>query len=177
MAAPTLDGHAHGTHSTSGNLTVALTTSLTNDIIVVMVYNEHNGGASAVSSVTSPGLAFAQRSSSNGSGNGSLEVWWALAATALTAATITVAFSSTYDDASCVAFGVHGCNTSAPWDGNASLPKKASFTASSSTPSVTRVSTTLTNNYLIAAIGACSGTGFNTPISGWSVIDSAPNSG
>jgi Cadherin-like len=177
MAAPTLDGHAHGTHSSGGNLTVALTTSLTNDIIVVMVYNELNAGAAAVSSVTSPGLTFAKRSSSNGSANGSLEVWWALSAAALTAATITVAFAATYDDASCVAFGVNGCNTVAPWDSNVSLPAHASFTSGSSTPAVTGVSTTQSNDFLIAAIGSVSGTNYNTAPSGWSLIDNAANGG
>jgi Cadherin-like len=176
MAAPTPDGSAHAMHSGGGNATVTLTTTKTNDIIVVMVYNELDAGASAVSGVTSPGLTFAQRSRSNGSSNGNLEVWWALSTGILTSAVITVAFAATYDDASLVAFGVNGCNTTTPWDSNSSLPAKASFTSNGSTPAVSGVSTTLANDFLITGIGAIAGP-TSTPPTGWTFIDLNSNSG
>jgi hypothetical protein len=170
MAAPTLDGNAHGQHSGGGNATATLTTTKTNDIIVMMVYNELNAGASAVSGVTSPGLTFAKRSSSNGTGNGNLEIWWALSAGILTAAVLTVAFAATYDNASLVAFGVNGCKTAAPWDSNVSLPRKSSQPTTGGTQSVSGVSTTEANDFLIAGLGAVSGP-TSTPITGWTFID------
>ena len=176
MTAPTLDGHANATHSGTGSGTVTLTTSNTNDIIVVAIYNETNAGAPAVSSVTSPGLTFAQRSKSNGSTNGSLEIWWALATGTLTAAVITVAWASTIDDGNIVAYGVSGCATAHPWDANVSLPAKASFTAANSQPTVTGISTSQANDFILEATGALT-SGGNTPPSGWTTIDHNSNTG
>ena len=168
MASPTLDGNATG-KSTNANATVSLTTTLSNDIIVVMAYNEAaSGGGVAVSSVTAAGLTFTQRSISNASTHGSLEVWWAPSTGILTAETITVAWSGTFDDSAILAFGVNGCNLTNPWDGNGALPAKASFNGTG-TPSVTGVSTTSSSDHLISGSGNVFGTlsmpsGWTTPI-------------
>ena len=180
MATPTLDGHAHGVKSTGADLTLTLTTSLTNDVIVVQVYNELNAGAAAVSSVVAASgvTAFTKRARSNGSTNGSLEVWWGVAAAALAGVVITVHFAATYDDASAVAFGVNGCKTPAsPWDSNVGLPFKASWTANGSTAQITGVNTSQADDFLIAPVGAVSGTGFGLGATGFTFIDSAPNGG
>jgi hypothetical protein len=156
MGTPTIDGTAHGI-STNANATLSLTTTQNDDIIVVMAYNEfqNSGAGAAVSSVTATGLTFAQRSISNSSTHGSLEIWWAHAASPLTAATITVAWAAAFDDSVILALGVNGCgNLSAPWDANGSLPTKASFSGGVTNPGVTGVSTTTANDFLIAAIGS-----------------------
>lgn len=202
MVAPTIDGGGTGTRSTSGssarspigtslgsfplgsftlgggdgNLTLTLTTTLANDIIVVLPYNELNAGASAVASVTSPGLTFARRAQSNDTGNGSLEMWWALATAPLTATVITVAFAGAFDDAGCVAFGVNGCNLAAPWDTNGSLPKIGSF-PNAGPISVTGVSTTQTDDLVLFSCGAMAGPGSISLGGGFTDILQVSNSG
>ena len=105
-AALTLDGTPNTNTATGAStITVPLTTSLTNDIIVVDVHNEvttSNGASVTVQGVTAPGLTFAKRSSVSDEGTteyNDLERWWALA-TSTFSGTITVTFNATIDDAS-----------------------------------------------------------------------------
>ena len=107
-----------------------------------------------MSSVTSSGLTFVSRSSMtiNSSPYEDTEVWWALASSPLSSATITVNLAGSIDDASIVAFGVNGANTSTPWDSNAALPKTASST-SSGNPTVSGVSTSNANDMLFGFNG------------------------
>lgn len=177
MASPTIDGHATGVASTGANATATLTTTNANDIIVVQIYNEnHTGTASAVTSVSATGLTFAKRATSNGSTTGSMEIWWALSTLALTAAVITVVFTSTYDDCDVIAFGVSGCNTSTPWDANVSLPAHASFNTGPTTPAVSGVSTSSADDLLLAFVGAIGGASGNPP-SGWTNLTVSSNGG
>ncbi len=122
FATLSIDGTPNTNTATGAStITVPLTTSLTNDIIVVDVHNEvptSNGAGVTVQSVTAPGLTFAERSSMSEAGTeyteyDDLERWWALA-TSTFSGTITVTFNAAIDDASVVAYGVHGANTSSP---------------------------------------------------------------
>src|SRR5215469_16508618 len=132
MTAPIVDGSAvTGTHTGGGAaVTAGLTTTSANDIIVVVSSVEGRTVTTPnVTSVTGGGLTFSLRSRNNldtggaSTGNPSCEVWWALASSPLSSSAFTVNYASTYDDAAVIAFGVSGCNTSAPWDSNVSLPK------------------------------------------------------
>lgn len=151
-----VDGFATGVFSTASSGTVTLTTSLTNDIVVVAIGFESTigQGAQTVSSVAASGLTFHQRgaqaylSPASPNANVQLEIWWASAASALTSEIITVTLSGTIDNESMVAFGVNGVlNLAAPWDTNASLP---AFTTGSPATAPT-FSTTQRNDFLLAA--------------------------
>ena len=177
-AALTLDGTPNTNTATGAStITVPLTTSLTNDIIVVDVHNEvttSNGASVTVQGVTAPGLTFAKRSSVSDEGTteyNDLERWWALA-TSTFSGTITVTFNATIDDASIVAYGVNGANTSSPWDADGPFSNTDASGSSGLTPTISSVSTAAANTMLLAvtANGYNSGGYDQTAASGYSLI-------
>ena len=179
MAAPNLDGSVSSTASSTTTISASLTTTLTNDIIVAVVYWEvSSGSAPTVSGVSGGGLTWAKHKSSNGSTSGNIEIWWALAASALSSTSITVTATSSFDDASLSIFGVNGCNTSTPWDTNASLPATYS-SATSATPSFSGISTSSTSgNFNIFSWGQVSSSNSaGTLPSGFTQISYAHNGG
>ena len=174
MASPTFDGAATATASTNATATATLTSTAANDVIVVIAYNEANvAPGAAVASVTASGLSFVQRSVSNGSSKGSLEVWWAPAALPLTAKAIAVSWVPNYDDACVIAWAINGCNIASPWDPNVGLPVKGS--SSSGAPSLSGVNTTNANDLLINL--AANMTASLSEPSGWTGRDQVGNGG
>jgi len=181
-----LDGHNKNTYSGVSSGTVALTTSLTDDVVVLMVAGEKTtAGAFQVSSVADgSGLTWALRQRLQITGGRHtnpqfLEIWWAHAPTALSAVTITATLSAAVDNGSILAFGVNGANTSTPWDANASLPKTNSdVTGTNTTPSASGVSTTATNTMLLAVwSNSNAGTATAGPPTGFTEIEFPQNSG
>ena len=155
-----LDGSSSGMSFGVTTVAAALTTTKTNDIIVVMVGAEITSGASInVASVAGGGLTWALRKRLQYNAGRrtppnpqTYEVWWALAPSALSAVSITATFSGAADNATIVAFGVNGAKTLAPWDTNASLPVTNTdvIQTDNNPPSVSGVSTTAVNTMLIA---------------------------
>jgi hypothetical protein len=167
MAAPTLDGTASGQATNLTSYTITLTTTQANDIICVLIYSEGatTNPAPTITSVTASGLTFVRRAQSPGS-HTALELWWAVASSALSSAVITINLSGTYDDSAAIAFGVNGCNLSSPWDSNAGLPMLWTDTsAGAMTPGVSSVNTSQANDFLIFACGSAAG---------WSSIGTVP---
>lgn len=152
MAAPTLDGSAVGKASSTNVNTIYLTTSLPNDIIVLMAYAEvgRSGTQSAITSVSGGGLTWTRRAVANASGQSSLELWYAVATTALSFTSITMTYAANFDDASASAFGVNGCNLANPWDSHGNFPATQSLTVDAA-PSFT-VSTNNAEDFLIFAV-------------------------
>lgn len=66
--------------------------------------------------------------------------------------TVNFGLTNSADGIVAALFAVNGCNLSAPWDPNGSLPATTTF-GGSTTPSLT-VSTTNINNFVIAAMGS-----------------------
>lgn len=168
-AALTIDGTAKNIGTGVSSFTVTLSTTLTNDIIVVLGSCESAGGAVSVSSVSGGGLTWARRGTtfqySNATPGGHIDVFWALAPSALSSTVITLTLSGTTDDCSAVAFGVNGANTTTPWDTNVSIPATAS-SAGSATPSVGGVSTTSANTMLLGFFGQGNGAAPTSPTAG-----------
>ena len=120
-----VDGSAittSGAGTSSGIVT--LTTTQSNDIIVLEALSSVLAGTLAnlpVLSVSGGGLIWQKRKAVQDavSGNGSnTELWWALAASPLTAAAITVTFTGSLQGSILIAFGVNGCSLSNPRDPN-----------------------------------------------------------
>lgn len=178
MPAPSIDGTANGIQTGSGTGTCTLTTTQPNDIIVVVVYNENVAlAAPAVATVTSPGLTFARRSRGNSSLAGSIEIWWAVAASPLAAAVISIAWAAGFDDAAFIAFGVKGCNTVSPWDSNVSVPALQSNNGTW-TPTFSNISTTQANDLLLFGCGVPRpATNLPGAPTGFTVVDSRSNGG
>jgi len=177
-----IDGNGTGQFTGTNTGTCVLTTTQANDVIIVMVHCEKTGSAQTVASVTSPHVTFSKRSSlafvnTNNSSNQNLEVWWGVAASALSAETITITLSAATDDASYVAFGVSGCNNpSSPWDTNAAMPaSNKNATGTASTVTVSGVTTNSSIPMLISMFG--SSANVVSTISGFTTIASRTNAG
>lgn len=159
-----IDGTAGGQFSTTNTGTVTLTTTQSNDVIILMFYHENKPGSTSptISTVTSSHLTWAKRKGytfNTGSGTNcqDLEIWWATASAALTSEVITITLTGSIDDAAYHAFGVSGCpNPSAPWDTNVSLAGAnvaAPTAVGTTTLTVSGVSTTSTVSMVIGAWG------------------------
>jgi hypothetical protein len=181
--APTLDGYATAQANTTTSVVVTLTTTQSNDIICVLTAIGDEGSVTvpSVSSVSGGGLTWHKRAEANSGGIGStgqsMELWWALASSPLSAVAITVTYPSAFDDVGVIAFGVNGCYTASPWDSNGSVPAGSTNTTASVTPSFT-VSTSNVDDFLIFAASTNSSTS-NTTLypSGFTGIANVSNGG
>lgn len=114
------------------SISVSLTTSFSNDIILVYWHGEYPSVNNAnVTSVTASGLTFQRRWAYDNSGMSTAgtqqqELWWAVATNPFSGL-ITLNVSGSIDDANVIAFGVSGANVSNPWDSNSSLPAKLGY--------------------------------------------------
>lgn len=203
-ASLSLDGHSNAQFSGTNSGTITLTTSDSDDVIVLLEYNENTSSTTfaTISSISDTvGLHWALRTATTTSALTSFyepnaasdqEVWYATSSAPLSSDTITVNLNNTTDDESMVAFGVNGVNLSAPWDTNSSLPVE-SFDVGGipgSTPScpcaipaVSGVYTNEPDEMLLGLVGNGTG-GYNygagtpyTPGTGFTFIDAAPNNG
>ncbi len=153
-----IDGKATEATISGGVSTVTLTTSLTNDIIVVAAVS--GGAINHITGITdTAGLTWAKRSAKAFNTIQDEEIWWALSTGALTSDAISVTFTGGPSSARVTAFGVNGANTTTPWDTNASLPAITNVTSANSIGLM--ISTTNANCMLI---GFLYGTGVGTGI-------------
>ena len=163
-----LDGTPNGKASSTGAIAVTLTTSQSNDVIVMIVDTEtaSPGVYRTVTGISGGGLTWYNRSSQQWNGSTSLsrrrEIWWAIAASPLSAVTFTATMSGGTDTYATIGFAVSGANTASPWDTNGSLPANVTDqTGSSTTPTVTGLSTSDPVESFIFAVW--SNSNFNDP--------------
>lgn len=130
-AALAVDGSATVNFSLVSSKAITLTTSIANDIIVVIVGYEINpsSGAPSVSGVSdTAGLTWHRRGGIHANTvthDSDIDCWWAYSSGTLSSDAITVSLSASVDDGAVVAMGVSGVPSglyAAPWDTNASLP-------------------------------------------------------
>jgi hypothetical protein len=158
-----------------------ISTTQTDYILLLAIYNEHAGSAAAtVTSVVGTGagsgLTWALRKRSNSSVTGGLELWWAHATLASTTYGVTVNFSGAYDDCACCIAVISGCGSAiAPFDTNAGLPAAQSAPTPTWTPSFTGVNTSTGNDLLLFLTGTVSGGG--TPAVGFTNIATGSTGG
>lgn len=155
MTAPSLDGGgANSQRSNSGAMNLAFTTDSANAIAVLFVYVEAgstttpNTMVASVATVTSPALTWTRRFRTPGTGKfGYIDVWWAVLPAAGSYG-VQVTFNSNFDDAAASVLTFKDCNTSSPFDADASLPNAQSYTAIT-VPTVTGVHTSQAEAYLL----------------------------
>lgn len=167
------DGFATSITVTGLACTVTLTTTMTNDIIVVMpVFT--SGSTQTVSTVTdTAGLTWTKLTSQAGSSQIAEEIWWAYSSGALSSDNIVVTGVG-FAPGRVTAFGVNGVsapNYSAPWDTNAGVPK-GTFHSSTNTTNVT-ISTTATNTMLLSLLRVNGSAAGITRPSGWNSLGSS----
>ena len=172
-----LDGHNFTASSCAASpCALTLTTTSTNDVVVVWVKNAAivGSGATASSISDTAGLTWSKRKAVATSSVFAvdLEEWWAISPGVLTGDTISVSLTGATVFARIDAFGISGANTATPFDVNVSLPASNTNTVPGASSTSTTNSTTNANTMLIAGF-AC-GTGNCNPItvpSGFTQID------
>lgn len=179
-APPALDGTNHAPYTAAATGTVTITTTQTNDVVVVVDAYERNDATDISGTApTATGLTFAPtpRSHTVSAGNGhfqAVDVWWAPAASIQTANTITVHHPAAAEAASINVFAVHGVNNiSSPWDTNGALPNATISNASGVAASSPTYSTTQANDFVFA--GGYSGTDLSVETASWTQITSENN--
>jgi hypothetical protein len=173
-AGPVIDGHtANAGYYDSTTISLTLTTSLSNDWIFVFVYNESQpqSVSRSVSLVAGGGLTWHQRGSIQSSLGDycSVDIWYAFAASPLSAAVITVTFSGPGDDYAAVACGINNSGTSTPFDTAPGLPAHAAVASGTVTVSF---STVAANCLGLAFCGSVNNSVAAIP-GGWALVDSA----
>lgn len=164
----TIDGTANsGSTPCSTTCSVTLTTSNSNDVIIVLA-----GGNAAEETVldllifgtpTANGLTFHTRETDCTSLGTLLSVgeWWAVASSPLLNETITLTATPTADGMqsfSMIAYGISGANTASPFDPNVAHPATAEGPFATESSSV-RVSTSNPNDVILAVVGGGFGVG------------------
>ncbi len=162
---PTLDGSAAVTSgygidtsvtaaaNPASSIGASLTTNYGDEVLVLYVTWS---GTQTISGVAGAGLAWSSRGSAT-SGSINIAEYYAKAASAISAQTITVSFlTATTGDITLVIVGVTGVNFGSPFDPN--FATAASSTGNSKTPSVT-VSTTNAIDLVISGLGFSAGSG------------------
>src|SRR5712692_5150723 len=168
LPAPALDGSSTGTWLSGNTFTiVSLSTTQTNDVVLVSIQTYLSGSAITVSSVsdtmgkvTWQGSARNTFTSCSGTQRSTNIEWYGTAATAITADTVTVMMSATPTAASGIAFGISGADTTTPFDPAAGLPKTgvSTCTATAAVPTVSGVSTVADNDFMFALYGGYTST-------------------
>lgn len=115
-AALSIEGANQGSTGSGTTCTVAITTSNSNDVIVVFSLSNGFG----VSSVSGGGLTWHLRY--NNTGANPIGEYYAVAASPLSAVTITVTYSGSSSYCVVTAFGISGADTTTIFDPSGSLP-------------------------------------------------------
>lgn len=144
MTSPSPDGAAViGQFTSTNTKSLALTTTVANDLIVATVSMENPGGVPTVQTMTSAHLTFAKVGTIK-TAVLNIEVWTARASGILTSESITVTTTTNVDSASFAVFGMQNCTGLDP---NVSLPATNSGTGT--TGSVGGISTSNLNDLLM----------------------------
>lgn len=192
-----LDGTPVTASSTSPGATASMpsfSTTLTNDILILEVFFFTSlGTTSTVASIADNGSGgtWVRRSrqviasGSLYSGDGLVkETWWRSAAAIQTGITVTSTLSNagTTTYLSGVLYAVHGCqNLVNPWDSNSSLPAVVANagTGSTTTHTISGISTSSQNTFLVAAMNMNPPSGSTPPAAstdtGFNAIGSPAN--
>jgi hypothetical protein len=128
-----------------------LSCTKSNNIIVVFIASEYRNQSTGatISSVSGGSLTWNRRTTNYRQGNQSQEIWWAYSP-GIFNSSITATFGGgPVDDATIIAFGLNGANTSAPWDTNISLPAKPAANVSS-----TPISTNSSSPFVLCFYGS-----------------------
>ena len=158
FAVLTIDGTpVSGIISGAATTTVAsaaFTSSNSNDVVIALVTPIDTA---TVSSISGGGLTWIKRVAftitTSSFDVASTEEWYAIAASPLTSQVITATLSGPATAATITIFAISGANTTTPFDVNVSLPATNSdVTGTSTAPTVTGISTTNANTFLISFV-------------------------
>lgn len=170
------DGTALNSSGSGTTIAQALTTTAGGEVIfaIVATYAISSVAAPTVTGMSGGGLSWTKRFSSGSTAvfgttqHINIDVWYAVAASPLSAQTITATLSGSPNNGSeLLVFGLAGANTSSIFDTNGSLPAKAAGTASGARPQVTGVSTSNANDLIIGVCAMNVSAAVNHPGAGY----------
>jgi hypothetical protein len=153
-----IDAKAQGQSSSATTVAATITTTHTNDMLLVLVGMETGGSAPSVSGISGGGLTFTQRARLV-NGTQVNEVWYAQTTAVLSAVSVTVTFNMTIDDCGVFLAALYTDTGGAlAFDGNASLP------ATSTTRPTATASSNSGSPYFYAVTGYNRGASAATPM-------------
>lgn len=153
---------------------VTLTTTAANCLLVLCAVAEQSTAPSITSVASTSGLTWNKRTAKT-QNLLDIEVWWAVATSAVTSEVITATYAAAPDDYAFVAFGLTGAVNASPWDSNSGVPSFAGLSAAGA-PSTT-YSTSSANDFVLAVAGTVT-SGVTTPIpTGFTALNSTGTSG
>jgi hypothetical protein len=163
-AAPTIDGTTGNSVTGGTTITVTVSTTNTNDIMIAAIEAglPTDGASPQTYTVSGCGLTWTLRKRTSGDAVSSgypfdQEVWWAKASTALSSCVVTATSSLTQDDALLSVFGVNGvASLTAPFDANGSLSAVTNFNTTGSAATTATYSTTSANDFIFYVLGSTS---------------------
>jgi hypothetical protein len=158
-----LDGVGYTAGASGTTCAITLTTTSTNDVIIVFAAVNSTTTASIADTA---GLTWALRQRVVG-GSDCIEEWWAISAGVLSADTITLTLSATSSFVSASAHGISGANTSNPFDQNASLP-------GTNAAGIVAISTSSRNTFIVSAYRMAAN---QNPLAGQGYTQIAGNTG
>jgi RHS repeat-associated protein len=182
---PTIDGTAHCSSGSSNSCSMSLTTTHSNDIIVVIQAADSSGGVGQFAAVTDTNaLAWHNRaqvcswtsgtcSGDNGAGTASaISEDYAIASSPLTSDSITCKQTgNTNAKVSCVAFAISGANMASPFDSNSGpLCVGESGNGVTGTTFSCALSTSNANDLILGGAASAAGSGTITMGSGFSTV-------
>ena len=163
LPAPALDGSASGTWSSGNSFTVgAFSTTQSNDVVIAAIETYVSGSSITVSSITDSqskvtwqGSARSSFISCSGTQESTHIEWYGIAATSISADTVTINLGATPTSASGIVFGVSAADTTTPFDPAAGLPKTglSACTATATAPTVSAVTTVADTDFVFALFG------------------------
>lgn len=169
----TVDGHAvnptgSGTCAPGvmGTCTISVTTTLTNDVIVLFVQCGLPGLLGSVTITDGSSLAWNTRVSWQQIGNRAQGEWWAVSSGALSSDTVTATFTQSQTACNLLYIAINGANTATPYDSNAAEPA----TVNGNSPTSCVMTTDNADVILFGEVGQ-TGTPVFTRPSGWTAGD------
>lgn len=168
LPTPSIDGTPEsGIWSSGTSFTIAsVSTSGTSDVIVLSIQTYKSGSSITVSSISDSANEVSWASSArksftscSGTDETTHTEWYGTTTIPLSSDTITINLSSAPTAASGIEIAISGVNTAAPFDTNSGLPNTAvqgsgTCSATSSSPTVSSVSTSLVSDFVIVTFGS-----------------------
>ncbi|MDE1860637.1 MAG: hypothetical protein KGH72_02860 [Candidatus Micrarchaeota archaeon] len=154
-----IDGVTNSIFTGGSSGTMSITTSNTNDVLVVYAGAEGASSFSVNSVSDTAGLTWTKRNANVITSDAAAyyddqEVWYAVSPNKLSSDTITVKLSAGIDDAVIQAFAVSGTNTVTPWDSSITLPANAIHKGTASAPPNITVSTSQYPDFIFGFAGS-----------------------
>lgn len=160
---PAIDGTpaTTGLQTASQPITATMTTTQSNDVIIVVVGGTNIGASGTGLAVSGCGLTWTRWEYAYDTVSREVDLWYAVAASPLSACVITAAGNGSWTYSGMTAMGISGANTTTPFDPNGSSSGVAH--GATSNPTVSGISTSNAHDILIGGVASA---GSPTPTAG-----------